>query len=224
MAPGRVEVPTTPLQQTRRSFRLKNSQSDHSRPPSLSSLSRWAHPCQQCSQQVRRAASERTGYLDVFPNWEISTTRRMLMGIPGKYLIETSGGRRRLNSRSRNGKRRQRCSRSSCCSPLGAFIPVLPFCHSEIRAARRQISRYPKELNTLGDHLRKRRMDRELLQRQVAALLGVHPLTISNWERNATTPPVSSFPAIIEFLGYNPSPQRNLQEQLLAKRRSLGLS
>jgi len=55
-------------------------------------------------------------------------------------------------------------------------------------------------------------------------LLGVHSLTITNWERNATTPPVASFPAIIEFLGYNPSSQKTLQEQLLAKRRSLGLS
>jgi len=67
-------------------------------------------------------------------------------------------------------------------------------------------------------------MDQGLLQRQVAALLGVHPLTITNWERNATTPPVASFPAIIEFLGYDPSPRGTLQEQLLAKRRMLGLS
>jgi DNA-binding XRE family transcriptional regulator len=65
---------------------------------------------------------------------------------------------------------------------------VLPFCHFEIRAARQRASQYPKQINTLGDHIRARRSDLKLLQRQVADQIGVHPLTITNWEGNETAP------------------------------------
>jgi transcriptional regulator with XRE-family HTH domain len=48
---------------------------------------------------------------------------------------------------------------------------------------------YPKELRTLGDHLRKRRLDLGLLQRQVAEQLGVDKTTVYNWESHRTAPP-----------------------------------
>jgi len=59
-------------------------------------------------------------------------------------------------------------------------------------------------LKTLGDHLRKCRIDRKLFQREVAEILGVHPLTVTNWELNATTPPDRYREAIMGFLGYSP--------------------
>ena len=62
-------------------------------------------------------------------------------------------------------------------------------------------------MNTLGDHIRGHRIDLGLFQSQVAALIGVHPLTITNWEGNASQPPVQYIPAIIRFLGYDPPPQ-----------------
>jgi transcriptional regulator with XRE-family HTH domain len=50
---------------------------------------------------------------------------------------------------------------------------------------------YPKEINTLGDHIRKHCLDLKLLQRHVAEQIGVHEQTIAGWERNRSGhPPV----------------------------------
>ena len=108
---------------------------------------------------------------------------------------------------------------------MAILIPALPFCHAEIRASKPKSGGYPTELNTLGDHIRARRLDLKLLQRQVAEQIGVHELTITGWERNATIPEVRYMPAIIQFLGYNPLPSASsLAERLATARRALGLS
>jgi transcriptional regulator with XRE-family HTH domain len=84
--------------------------------------------------------------------------------------------------------------------------------------------KYPKQLNTLGEHIRTRRLDLELLQKQVAAQVGVDTTTIWNWQSNATSPQVHDMPRIIEFLGYNPLPVPELfGEQILSVRKALGL-
>jgi transcriptional regulator with XRE-family HTH domain len=54
-------------------------------------------------------------------------------------------------------------------------------------------------------HLRKRRLDLHLRQRDVAALLGVDPLTVTNWELGHTKPLATLRPAIVTFLGYDPT-------------------
>jgi transcriptional regulator with XRE-family HTH domain len=101
----------------------------------------------------------------------------------------------------------------------------LPFCHAELRAAKPKSEQFPKEINTLGDHIRSRRLDLKLLQRQVADQIGVNGATITNWERNESTPVIRYMPAIIRFLGYDPLPQASsLPERLLAARRELGLT
>jgi transcriptional regulator with XRE-family HTH domain len=101
----------------------------------------------------------------------------------------------------------------------------LPFCHFEFRAARPKSERYPKELNTLGDHIRARRLDLGLFQSQVAERIGVNPLTITNWEGNASQPPVQYIPAIIQFLGYDPlEPSTSFPQRLIATRRARGLT
>jgi transcriptional regulator with XRE-family HTH domain len=101
----------------------------------------------------------------------------------------------------------------------------LPFCHREFRAAKPKCAYYPKQINSLGDHIRARRLDLKLLQGQVAEEVGVHEMTITGWESNATVPEVRYMPAIIRFLGYNPLPPANsLPERLAAARRRLGLS
>ena len=104
-------------------------------------------------------------------------------------------------------------------------MAALPFCHAELRASKPRPVHYPKQINTLGDHIRKRRLDLKLLQKQVADRIGVHELTITNWERNATVPAIRYIPAIIRFLGYDPVPPAvSLPERLAAVRRVLGLS
>ena len=94
-----------------------------------------------------------------------------------------------------------------------------------LKAPKPQSSQYPKSLNTLGDHIRKKRLDLGLLQREVALQIGVAGATIYNWEGNETAPPVRHIPRIIQFLGFNPlQTPRTVAERLLRARKALGLT
>jgi len=102
---------------------------------------------------------------------------------------------------------------------------ALPFCHRVLTATKPRSLQYPKELKTLGDHIRKRRLDLKLFQRQVADQIGVTESTIFNWESNETSPQVHHLPKIIRFLGYNPLPEtESLRERLILRQKLLGLS
>lgn len=58
-----------------------------------------------------------------------------------------------------------------------------------------------------------------------AAAAGVDPKTWMWWERGERSPYVHQYPAIIQYLGYEPWPEPvSLREMLLAKRRRHGLS
>ncbi len=65
-------------------------------------------------------------------------------------------------------------------------------------------SKIPKILKTIGDHIKKRRLELGLFQMEVASILGVDECTITNWEKNRVAPRLSYIPKIIEFLGYEP--------------------
>lgn len=83
----------------------------------------------------------------------------------------------------------------------------------------------PQELKTLGDHLRKRRLELGLRQIDVAQQLGVAIQCISNWEHHRSSPKVYLIPRIVEFLGYSPFERpNNFPETLRAHRRAAGLS
>lgn len=81
---------------------------------------------------------------------------------------------------------------------------------------------YPKHLKTLGDHLRKNRLDKKLLQRDVCLQLGVKKDTVTNWETNRTSPSLSHIPKIIKFIGY--IPWKVSEGNILGKRQLLGIS
>ena len=103
--------------------------------------------------------------------------------------------------------------------------PALPFCHVTLRGQRPLPAAYPQTLRTLGDHLRKRRLDLCLLQREAAERIGVDPTTVTNWELSRTAPALRFIPSIIRFLGYVPFPPgQSLADRLRAARRTLGLS
>jgi transcriptional regulator with XRE-family HTH domain len=69
---------------------------------------------------------------------------------------------------------------------------------------------------TVGDHIRKKRLGLKLHQKDVAEQLGVDQTSVFNWEGNRSSP---------DFLGYNPLPAANtLAEQLVRQRTTLGLS
>jgi transcriptional regulator with XRE-family HTH domain len=77
----------------------------------------------------------------------------------------------------------------------------------------------------LGEHLRKRRIEQGLIQKEVAKQLGVNTWTYILWEQDRSTPTIRYYPSIFAFLGYDPFPApRTLSEQIATKRRSLGLS
>ena len=61
-----------------------------------------------------------------------------------------------------------------------------------------------KEPVTLGDHLRRRRLELGLYQKNVAVQIGVTTSTIWNWENGWSSIALGYMPKIINFLGYNP--------------------
>lgn len=68
-------------------------------------------------------------------------------------------------------------------------------------------------------------MDLDLLQREAGKRIGVTGSTVVNWELNHTEPEVRHWPAIIDFLGYNPLPEPNsLPELIPYAQRVLGIS
>ena len=63
---------------------------------------------------------------------------------------------------------------------------------------------YLEDPKTLGEHLRKARIQRSLSQPQVAQILGTDAETILNWEKNRCTATPKWAKKIIEFLGCLP--------------------
>ena len=62
---------------------------------------------------------------------------------------------------------------------------------------------YPVELRSIGDHIRKRRLDLGLLQIEVVAQIGVSENTVWNW-KHGTQPELIHIPEVLTFLGYVP--------------------
>ena len=77
-------------------------------------------------------------------------------------------------------------------------------CKIRLRGKKPSNPAYPTELNTLGDHLRKARLDRGLSQSDVARLLQVTTDTVTGWEMNRHGPTPKQAKAVINFLGYFP--------------------
>ncbi len=104
-------------------------------------------------------------------------------------------------------------------------IPALPFCHLRLMAAKPRSKAYPSVLRTYGDHLRAKRLNLGLIQRQVAEEIGVDKCSIYNWENNRVEPTVRCLPRILEFLSYCPyTPGLPLSGKLKMWRQSMGYS
>ena len=94
-----------------------------------------------------------------------------------------------------------------------------------LEAAKPLPKSYPTAILTLGDHIRKRRLDLGLLQREVAERIGVTTQTITNWELGRTEPGIRALVAIVDFLGYVPfSMGEAFPEKLKAYRMMKGLT
>jgi DNA-binding XRE family transcriptional regulator len=102
----------------------------------------------------------------------------------------------------------------------------VPFCRQTpltLKALRAKD--YSENPQTLGEHLKKRRRELGLLQREAAERMGIQRDTYVNWEKHKSSPVASQFRPIVAFLGYDPTPEpRTLAERLEAKQRNLGAS
>ena len=76
---------------------------------------------------------------------------------------------------------------------------------------------------TLGQHLRNRRLVLGLRQEDVAAQFGTLREVYERWERDERQPVVSEWPAIITFLGYYPAREENAADLVLKARRCRGM-
>ena len=77
---------------------------------------------------------------------------------------------------------------------------------------------------TIGDHIRARRLDLSLFQKDVAKRIGVTTDTITNWEKGRSSPDLRAIPNVLEFLGYDPRTEgQTLGERLRRHRQALGI-
>ena len=80
----------------------------------------------------------------------------------------------------------------------------MPFYHLRLTASPPPPRGCPRELRTLGDHLKKARLLQGLVRREAATALGVSGETIENWETGKTVPRAELRERIVRFLGYDP--------------------
>ncbi|OFZ79390.1 MAG: hypothetical protein A2583_02850 [Bdellovibrionales bacterium RIFOXYD1_FULL_53_11] len=94
-----------------------------------------------------------------------------------------------------------------------ALLGRLGSCHRTVIVTQpknspymRRWKRYPDEANTLGAHLRRKRIDLGQSQVQLAATLGVTESAIYMWEKGKNRPSELHRSSIIRFLGFDPVP------------------
>ncbi len=66
--------------------------------------------------------------------------------------------------------------------------------------------RLPKSPRSLGEQIRQHRLELHWLQADLAKAIGVHVVSISNWERETSNPSRTIRKRIQEFLDYTPRP------------------
>jgi len=110
-----------------------------------------------------------------------------------------------------------KCPRDSCRSTWPTSTPALPFCH--LRLLGKRPTDYPRVLNTLGDHLQKRRFELGLQWKEVAGQIGTHATNVALWSKNHSRPGLAFWPRIIRFLGYDPRRNAATFGQMLRRHR-----
>ena len=82
------------------------------------------------------------------------------------------------------------------------MVPLTFYAYSKI--VQKPNKSLPLQINTLGDHIRQKRIKTARTQQDVAKILGVSEDAITYWENNRSHPQIRYYPAIISFLGYYP--------------------
>jgi transcriptional regulator with XRE-family HTH domain len=100
----------------------------------------------------------------------------------------------------------------------------VPFCRDVPLALKALRSKdYSENPQNLGEHLKKRRRELGLLQREAAVRMLIGRDTYVNWETGKTEPVAAQFRPVVVFLGYDPTPvPKTVAKRVEAKRRLLG--
>jgi DNA-binding XRE family transcriptional regulator len=78
----------------------------------------------------------------------------------------------------------------------------VPFCRqTPLTLEALRAKDYSENPQTLGGHLKKRRRQLGLLQREAAEILGVSTDTVVNWEKDKTKPVAAQFRPVVALLG-----------------------
>jgi len=64
----------------------------------------------------------------------------------------------------------------------------LLFCCVRLSGKKPKDKAYPKEVKTIGDAIRKRRLDSGLNQKDVAKIIGCDAASVLNWEKGYNNP------------------------------------
>lgn len=107
-------------------------------------------------------------------------------------------------------------------NPCGR-VALVPYVQVRLNCLRPELQKIGQ--GTLAAFLLLRRRELGLLQREAAKRLGICHTAYLNWENGYAVPAVRFYPAIIQYLGYEPwSAPVSLPEKLILERRRRGLS
>lgn len=83
-------------------------------------------------------------------------------------------------------------------------ILALPFSQLDKKIKKPLDIRYITNPTTIGEHIRNKRIEERLFQKDVAKLLGVSTNTVTNWENNKYLPSKNLRPNILKFILHKP--------------------
>ena len=78
----------------------------------------------------------------------------------------------------------------------------MPFVRISLKCLKRKDFGF--EPRSLGEHIRWKRLELALTQRQTGKLIGVSGWTVANWEKGYTKPTAHAQKAVAAFLGRDP--------------------
>jgi len=81
---------------------------------------------------------------------------------------------------------------------------ALPFSRLTTNVAKPLEIQHVDNPQTLGQHIRKKRAQLRIMQKEVALRIDVSEDCITNWENERSIPQIQFYPRIVQFLGYNP--------------------
>ena len=86
-------------------------------------------------------------------------------------------------------------------------MPLVP-----IKLKCKKPKNYSDDPKTVGEHIKKRRMELGLTLKTAGKLMGVTDYTVINWEYERVQPATANIPAIVCFLGYRPDTAVDVSE------------